>query len=65
MVIFFDISGRIVRDMITVAHQKLQRVRAGRQVDVCFGLAQAEVQVVLVVSGSADPAAAAAVSISK
>ena len=42
------IERRIVRHVIAVCHQKLQRVSAGRQLDDRFRLATAEMQVLLV-----------------
>ena len=40
---------RIVRNMVLVAHQELERVRARRQLEHRLRLAQAEMQVVAVV----------------
>ena len=40
---------RIVRHMVGIAHEKLQRVRAGRQIDYGLGLSEAEMQMILVV----------------
>src|SRR5258708_7961074 len=46
---FLRVERRLVRHVVRVAEQQLQRMRSWRQFDPCFGLPFAEMQVVFVV----------------